>query len=247
MNKVIELLQSHRSVRKYKPDKVADELVESIVRSAQMASTSSNVQAYSVIAVTNPETKRAISAIAGNQQHVESCPVLLIWCADLRRSRLACEQHNVQMVSGTMENFVVAAVDVALAAQNAAIAAESLGLGIVYIGGIRNDLRAITPLLHIPELVFPVFGMCLGYPDQEPSLRPRLPLRAVLHRETYEDDEKKSESVEEYDRTTREYYIERTNGKHDTTWSREMADKFKRPVRAYLRDYLEEQGFRFDT
>jgi FMN reductase (NADPH) len=245
MNDVTRLLQRHRSIRKFKPDEVSEQTLEAIVRSAQMASTSSNVQAYSVIAVTNPETKRALSAVAGNQQHVESCPVLLVWCADLSRDKLACEREGVEMVSGTMENFIVATVDVALAAQNAAIAAESLGLGIVYIGGIRNNLREATRLLNVPKLVYPVFGMCLGYPDHESGVRPRLPLRAVLHRETY-DETAQAESIDEYDRRTRDYYIERTGGKRDTTWSKEMADKFKRPARAYMRAYLEEQGFRFN-
>jgi FMN reductase (NADPH) len=245
MNDVTRLLQRHRSIRKFKPDEFSEQTLEAIVRSAQMASTSSNVQAYSVIAVTNPETKRALSAVAGNQQHVESCPVLLVWCADLSRDKLACEREGVEMVSGTMENFIVATVDVALAAQNAAIAAESLGLGIVYIGGIRNNLREATRLLNVPKLVYPVFGMCLGYPDHESGVRPRLPLRAVLHRETY-DETAQAESIDEYDRRTRDYYIERTGGKRDTTWSKEMADKFKRPARAYMRAYLEEQGFRFD-
>lgn len=245
MNEIVELLQRHRSIRKYKPDPVPERVLETIVRSAQMASTSSNVQAYSVIAVTNPDTKRALSVVAGNQPHVEQCPVLLVWCADLNRDKLACESEGVEMVSDTMENFIVATVDVALAAQNAAIAAESLGLGIVYVGGIRNDLREATRLLNVPELVYPVFGMCLGYPDHESGIRPRLPLRAVLHRESY-DEAAQAGAIAEYDVTTRAYYLERTKGKRDTTWSKEMADKFRRPARAYMRDYLEEQGFRFE-
>ncbi|MEF3306413.1 oxygen-insensitive NADPH nitroreductase [Paenibacillus sp. GYB003] len=245
MNDVTELLLRHRSVRSFKPDAVSDDMLETIVRCAQMASTSSNVQAYTVIAVTNPETKRALSVVAGNQRHVEQCPVLLVWCADLSRDRLACANEGVTMVSGTMENFIVATVDVALAAQNAAVAAESLGLGIVYIGGLRNDLREVTRLLNVPELVYPIFGMCLGYPEGPSGVRPRLPLRAVLHREAY-DAGVYAAAVAEYDKTMREYYLERTKGKRDTTWSKEMADKFGRPARAYVRDYLEEQGFRFD-
>lgn len=245
MNDVIGLLQRHRSIRRYKPEAVPDEVLEAIVRSAQMASTSSNVQAYSVIAVTDPQTKRELSAVAGNQAHVELCPVLLVWCADLSRDRQACAGEGVEMVSGTMENFIVATVDVALAAQNAAIAAESLGLGIVYIGGLRNNLREVTRLLRVPQLVYPIFGMCLGYPEHESAKRPRLPVRAVLHREFY-DEAAQADAIAEYDVTTRDYYIARTNGKRDTTWSKEMADKFKRPARAYMRAYLEEQGFRFD-
>lgn len=245
MNPVIEQLQSHRSIRKFTSEPVPEEALETIVRSAQMASTSSNVQAYSVIAVSDRDTLRALSVAAGNQRHVELCPMLLVWCADLRRNRLACDREGVDMASGTTENFIVATVDTALAAQNAAIAAESLGLGIVYIGGIRNNLREVTRLLNVPELVYPLFGMCIGYPDHEPGRKPRLPVRAVLHRETY-DASGHAEAIAEYDETIREYYKERTNGKRDSTWSKEMADKFKVPARVYMREYLEEQGFRFD-
>ncbi|GAA3410947.1 oxygen-insensitive NADPH nitroreductase [Paenibacillus hodogayensis] len=245
MNDIVDLLQRHRSIRQFKQEPVSEEALEAIVRSAQMASTSSNVQAYSVIAVTRAETKRALSVLAGNQRSVAECPVLLVWCADLRRNRLACEREGVEMVSDTMENFIVATVDTALAAQNAAIAAESLGLGIVYVGGLRNDLREVTRLLDVPELVYPVFGMCVGYPDHESSVRPRLPVRAVLHRESY-DRAGQQEALEEYDQTTRDYYLERTKGKRATTWSQDMGEKFKRPARDYMRTYLEEQGFRFD-
>lgn len=244
-NDVTALLRSHRSIRKYKPDPIPDAILEELVRSAQMASTSSNVQAYSVIAVTDPKVKRKLAAVAGDQRHVEQCPLLLVWCADLHRNRLACDKESVEMVSGTMETFMVATIDVALAAQNAAIAAESLGLGIVYVGGLRNDLREVTRLLKLPPLVYPAFGMCVGYPDHESSLRPRLPLKAVLHRDTYRQDAQQ-ESIEEYDAVMRRYYLERTKGQKETTWSKEMAEKFRRPVRAYMRDYLEEQGFRFD-
>lgn len=245
MNSIIKMIQSHRSIRKYKPDPISEDVLETIVRSAQLASTSSNVQAYSVIAVTEPRMKQALSAVAGKQQYVEQCPVFLVWCADLNRIKLACEQEGSEMVSGTTENLLVATVDVSLAAQNAAIAAEALGLGIVYIGGIRNDLRTVTTLLKLPELVYPVFGMCLGYPDHDPGQRPRLSLQAILHREIYQADSQ-AEAISEYDQTLRSYYIERTKGKRDTTWSKEMVHKFSHPARNYIKAYLEEQGFQRD-
>jgi FMN reductase (NADPH) len=245
MNPVVELLRNHRSIRKFKPDPVPEEMLEAIVGAAQMASTSSNVQAYSVIAVKDAERKRVLADVAGGQLHVEQCPLLLVWCADLNRIRLACERNGVEMAADTMEQFIVATVDVALAAQNAAVAAESLGLGIVYIGGIRNDLREVTRLLNIPPLVYPVFGMCVGYPDQPSGIRPRLPLKGVLHRETY-DPERHPEAIEQYDKIMRDYYRERTGGRRDSTWSEEMAAKFRSPARAYLREYLREQGFRIE-
>ena len=245
MNPIIQQLTRHRSIRKYKPDPIPQEALDAILLSAQMASTSSNMQAYSVIGVSDPELKKQAAALSGHQAYIEQCPLFLVWCADLKRNQQACELHGVEMVSGTMENLLVATVDVALAAQNAAVAAESLGLGIVYIGGVRNNSREISDLLGLPELVYPVFGMCLGYPDQEPDTRPRLATRAVYHEHTYDASKARAE-IEKYDEIMQQYYQERTGGKVDTTWSKNMADKFKQPAREHMAAFLREQGFEFD-
>ena len=173
MNPTIELIKRHRSIRKYKPDPLTAEQIAAIVSAAQMASTSSNVQAYSVIGVTDPAKKKRLAELSGNQAYVEQCPLFLVWCADLHRLKLACAKQHTEMMHGMMENFIIATVDTALAAQNAALAAESMGLGIVYIGGIRNNPQGVVECLSLPELVYPVFGMCVGYPDQEPEIRPR--------------------------------------------------------------------------
>lgn len=245
MNPTIKLIQNHRSIRKFKPEPVSHEQLEEMLRSAQMASTSSNVQAYSVIGVTNPEMKRQLAVLTGNQRYVEECPIFLVWCADMYRLREACEMQQTEMVHGIMENFIVATVDVALAAQNAAIAAESMGLGICYIGGIRNNPREVSALLQLPELVYPVFGMCVGYPNQQPGIRPRLGTETIFYENTYNTG-KIRQGIEQYDKVTHEYYLERTKGERDTTWSKEMADKYRQPFRAHMRSFLEEQGFRFD-
>jgi FMN reductase (NADPH) len=245
MNEIIQLLQGHKSIRKFKSNPVSSEQVQSIITSAQKASTSSNVQAYSVIGVTNPENKRRLAEFAGNQRYIEQCPLFLVWCADLYRLEQACCKHEVDMVSGTTENFIVATVDTALAAQNAAIAAESIGLGVVYIGGLRNRIDEVTKLLKLPKLVYPIFGMCVGYPDHEPTSRPRLPTDIIFHEESY-GTEKLIAGIEDYDQELQSYYIERTGGKRDTTWSKEMSQKFHQESRTHMRSYLEQQGFRFD-
>jgi FMN reductase (NADPH) len=245
MNSTINILMGHHSIRKYKSDPVSEEQKRTIVEAAQMASSSSNVQAYSVIGVTDPETKRQLAVLTGNQSYVEQCPWFLVWCADLYRISMACEKHGTEMVSGTMENFLVATVDTALAAQNAAVAAESMGLGIVYIGGIRNRPGEVSKLLNLPDLVYPVFGMCAGYPDHDPGIKPRLSREAVYHENAYANT-RYNETLEEYDERMREYYIERTNGKRDTTWSKDMSDKFRAASRIHMRRFLEQQGFRFD-
>ncbi|SEG65208.1 oxygen-insensitive NADPH nitroreductase [Paenibacillus sp. UNC499MF] len=244
MNSVIDLLTRHRSIRKFKPDPIPADQLQAIVASAQMASTSSSVQAYTIIAASDPALKKELARLAGNQAYVEQCGLFLVFCADLNRLRKATEQSGEVFHQNT-ESFLVASMDAALAAQNAAIAAESLGLGICYIGGIRNNPDGVAEALNLPELVYPVFGMCVGVPDQEPSLRPRLPQTAVLHENGYQS-ERSDEGVRLYDETTRKYYEERTGGKQSITWSRSMADKYRQPVRAHLKPFLEKQGFRLE-
>ncbi|MFS0840259.1 oxygen-insensitive NADPH nitroreductase [Paenibacillus sp. 1P03SA] len=244
MNSVIDLLTRHRSIRKFKPDPIPGDQLQAIIASAQMASTSSSVQAYTIIAATDPALKKELARLAGNQAYVEQCGLFLVFCADLNRLRKATEQSGEVFHQNT-ESFLVASMDAALAAQNAAIGAESLGLGICYIGGIRNNPDGVAEALNLPELVYPVFGMCVGVPDQEPSLRPRLPQTAVLHENGYQSG-RSDEGVRQYDETTRKYYEERTGGKQSVTWSRSMADKYRQPVRAHLKPFLEKQGFKLE-
>ncbi|PZE20696.1 oxygen-insensitive NADPH nitroreductase [Paenibacillus xerothermodurans] len=244
MNDVIKLLTNHRSIRKYSEQPVTDEQLESIISAAQGASTSSNMQAYSIIRVTDQDVRQRLSVLADNYSYVMECPVFLVWCADLYRLRQAYQQHGdpEQGYFGTMENLIVATVDATLAAQNAAVAAESMGMGIVYIGGIRTNIAEVAELLKLPKYVYPVFGMCIGYPDQAPGLRPRLPREAILHENTYQPD-KLPAPLADYDHTMKEYITRRTDGKRTSTWSEDMANKLKAPARMHMLRFLESQGF----
>lgn len=244
MNETIELLMQHRSIRKFKEESVSDEQLHAMLAAAQMASTSSHVQAYSVIRVSDPDKRTQLAAWSGNQAYVESCPLFLVWCADLQRLKVAYSMHKDENGGyfDNAEHLIVATVDVALAAQNAAVAAESMGLGVVYIGAIRNQIQKVTELLELPELVYPVFGMCVGYPAQQPETKPRLPLQAVLHENKYESG-RYPELIRGYDRTIAEYMERRTKGKSRRTWTENMYNKFSEPVRMHMRDYLIERGF----
>ncbi|WP_274653576.1 oxygen-insensitive NADPH nitroreductase [Paenibacillus humicola] len=246
MNGTIERLLAHRSIRKYKPDvPVTQEQLETIIAAGQAASTSSNIQAYSIVGVTDPERKARLAELAGNQKHIVECPQFLVWCADLNRLQTAAKLHDADAeIHMTTEAFVLATVDTALAAQNAAVAAESLGFGIVYIGGIRNNPRDVAQLLQLPKLVYPLFGMCIGVPDQEPDHRPRLPLSAVYHRESY-SGEVIEDGIRQYDETMQAYYNSRAGGGRDTVWSKEVAARMAQgPLRPHLHDFLHGQGFR---
>jgi FMN reductase (NADPH) len=147
------------------------------------------MQQYSVIAVQDAARKERLARLCGNQEQIRQCPVFLAFCADLHRLRLICEGEGTQIQTRYVEAFLTAVVDAVLVAQNVALAAESMGLGIVYIGALRNHPAEIVVELALPDLVFAVTGMCLGYPEEDPALKPRIPLPAVLFREQYSDDE----------------------------------------------------------
>jgi FMN reductase (NADPH) len=241
MNIVIETLMKHQSIRKFKDTPLTEEQIHAIIDAAQMASTSSNLQAYSIIGVTDPELKNRLAELAGGQAYVAACPLFLVFCADLHRMQKALEKHGKALHHVT-ENFLVATVDAALAAQNAAVAAESLGLGIVYIGGIRQAPREVSDSLKLPKLVYPVFGMCVGVPDQDPGVKPRLPRHAVFHVNGYQAESVR-EGIDAYDAIFHDYFYERTGGKVDTTWSARMAERYSQPSRPHMKKFLEEQGF----
>lgn len=248
MNATIELLRNHRSIRKYKDTDVPEEHVREIVLTAQAAPTSSNIQAYSVVAVRDAEKRRRFAELSGNRQ-IEESPVFLVWCADLNKIRTAVRLHKDTELRQNVELFLLATIDAALAAQNATVAAESLGYGTVYVGGIRNDPQTATDLLELPQLVYPVFGMCVGVPNQEPDIRPRLPLAAVYHQDVYREEGLASE-IEAYDETMRHYYATRKGGgkggEEETIWSREMLRRFEgERHRDHLHGFLLSRGFEF--
>ncbi|XEC93903.1 hypothetical protein AB6A23_21520 [Paenibacillus tarimensis] len=123
---------------------------------------------------------------------------------------------------------------------------EPVELGIVYIGGIRNNPEKVSELLELPHLVYPLFGMCIGIADQSPILRPRLPRNSVLHVNRYNGGTSQSEAIQTYDETYRKYMKERTGGKRETTWSEEMIAKMKKPSRLHMKSFLQKRGFLTD-
>lgn len=242
MNPTIQLLKSHRSIRKFKNQKIPRTLLEELIRAGQCAATSNHVQAYSIIHVVNPENRQKISELAGGQLHVLEASDFLVFCADMKRSTEAAERAGADVVRGMTEQLVVASVDAALMAQNVAIAAESEGLGLCYVGGIRNDPAQVAELLKLPENVYPVFGMSLGYPDQDPEVKPRLPLETILKEDYYDDTGDESE-IAAFDDTMNRYYMERKGANKSSNWSKELAPLFTTKLRAHMKEFLNKRGF----
>src|SRR4051812_29061301 len=215
MNDVITTILNHRSIRHFEDRPLSDEQIHTIVSCAQAAATSSFIQAYSIIGVKNKDKKQRLAELTGNQEYVAKNGHFFIFCADLFRHTVIGkkEQMNVTPSLESTEKFMVALIDTSLAAQNAAIAAESLGLGICYIGGIRNKLEEVKKLLNIPDRVIPLFGLAVGYPAHLTDKKPRLPIEHVYHEDEYEQDmERFNHQLDEYDQLISNYYQTRTNG-----------------------------------
>ncbi len=242
MNSIMETMLNHRSVRKYTGEAISDEMLASIVQCGQAAATSSFIQAYSIINVSDPEHRAKIAAAAGGQVWVEKAARFLVLCADLKRIDHCCQQEGMGALEGQTEHFLAASVDVGLMAQNMMLAAESLGLGCVFIGGIRNDPAAVAELLELPEQVFPAFGMCLGWPDQQTEVKPRLPVDVVLHEGKYHTAAV-PEQVAEYDQAMSEYYQARSSNQRVSNWSEQTAAAVQRKKREHLLAFLQGRGF----
>ena len=240
-NAVLRLEASHRSIRRYTGEPIPEALLAELIRAGQCAASSSFIQPYSVIRVTRPETRGAIARAAGNQPWIEQAAEFLVFCADLRRVDRACRDQGTGPLEGWTEHGLTAVVDTALMAQNILLAAESLGLGGVFIGGIRNDPQVLVDALRLPELVAPLFGLCLGWPAESPEVKPRLPLELVLHQDIYRDPD--PAAIADYDRLMAGYYRARGNNARRSDWSATTARAVQGKKREHLLPFLQRLGF----
>jgi FMN reductase (NADPH) len=242
----IEQIRAHRSVRSFKPDPVPSAWVETIIETAQWASSTCFRQMYSVIAVKDPQTKIELMRLCGGQQWVADCPVFLAFCADMHRLDDICREDGKQVNLEYTETLIAAVLDTGLLMQNAALAAEALGLGMVMIGGLRDHPREIISLLSLPKGVFGISGMCLGFPETIEAQRPRLPLDEVLHWEHY-DPIGRFARLEAYDDEIRSAGVYKRKNGAAHGWTEVMARTTSKPPaeegRRTLREILKEQGF----
>jgi nitroreductase len=246
-NETLATILGHRSVRAYLPDPLPEGTLERLTATAQSASTSSNLQTWSVVAVEDPARKARLAELGSGQKHIAQCPLYLVWCVDLARLRLAAQERQIVLEGlDYLEPFIVGVVDAALAAQNAAIALESLGLGYVLIGAMRNHPEKVAAELGLPAHVMALFGMCVGYPDPAVAtgVKPRLPQSAVLHREQY-SAAAQSAAFTDYDQRIRAF--QREQRMTETDWTQQATNRVKTTEslhgRDRIRQALESLGF----
>jgi FMN reductase [NAD(P)H] len=264
LNQTIKVLTAHESVRGFLPNPLPEGALQAIITAARSAPTSSNLQAYSIIIVKDKQRKDKLAALSGNQNFIKEAPLFLVFCADIFRLKFVTARQGYKFAAETLEMFLLSAVDAALALQNALVAAESIGLGSVPVGSIRNDPIAVADELGLPEGVFAVAGLALGYEREgvRRGVKPRLPEQVTVHNETYSTVELEK-YLNEYDQTmiSRRTYDGRRVSlagepeNHGTQygWCEHTARRCTCPetiaasagLRENLRQILEQKGFSF--
>ena len=237
-----ELLRSHASVRKYSGEDIPREKVIDMIETAQMAASSHFVQAYSVIWVTDEDKKAKLGELSKNDFQFKTAGASFLFCVDFQRLHAAGQKHGVTIFADSAENLLVGVADVALFAQNFVIAAESEGYGICYIGGARNNPAEISELFNLPEYVFPLFAMTIGTPTKRNETKPRLPVAAVLHENSYNVTQYDT-LLDEYDAIMEAYYASRSSNQKMATWTKQMADYLVEQKRPFIKDFLATKGF----
>lgn len=241
MNETQRLMSRHCTIRSFRADPVPRETIEKCVRAAQQAASSSNVQAYCLVQVMDGHERARLRALTGDQRQVEEAGAFFAVCAEEHRHTLIAEAEG-QTLGRNLESFMVAVIDATLFAQNLVLAFESEGYGTCYIGGLRNDLAEVDRLLELPEGVYPLFGLCVGVPDETPLKRPRLDPRAVWLEGRYPSDAEMRDWIAEHDERAARYYAER--GNPGRTWTGGMMRKLTTRMRESLPAFYRSKGAR---
>lgn len=237
---VLETILAHRSVRAFLPEALEAGTLELLIAAAQSAPSSSNLQIWSVVSVEDSARRERLAGLVGNQQHVRDAPLFLAFLADTSRLQQVASDHAIPSDGlNYLDTFLMAAVDAALAAQTALIAAESLGLGTVYIGALRNKPEEVARELGLRPGVTPMFGLVIGKPDpaRPSAIKPRLPQRAVAFREQYEGHEL-GQHVERYDQLMAAFYA--SQKLDQSSWSKHSSERVRGPERLNGRHRLRE-------
>ena len=247
MNPVLECLFNHKSIRKYKNQPLEDEKLQLIVKAAQSAPTWCNGEQVSIIAVKEQALKDKLKGFCFNQEYISTCSVFLVFCADFYRVSIAFEKagktkEDFEKYMTHIDTLIIGSHDVGISMQNAVVAAESLGLGTVCIGGIRINPIDVVKELNLPKYVIPICGLCVGYPDQDPGLKPRFPPKYICFENKY-DVENAKPGVDEYDEIYKKYLAERESNSRDSNWSESIAKIYSMTLATQDYELLKQQGY----
>lgn len=242
-NETIKTQLAHRSIRSFTNEKLSNEHVDTLIAVAQRTATSSFMQAYSIVGVTDQKKKDAFAEI-GNQPYIaEASHVFVMMIDHYRNHQIATENGVDASLVSSMERFMAGYSDALLVAQNMVIAAESMGLGTVYLGSLLNDLPRVVSILNLPEYTAPVLGLAIGYPNQKPELKPRLPREFVYSENEYKTHPNIIAALADYDKVVNTYYDLRNANQRVDTFTNQVTKGMKSqyPNRAHLLEQLQKQ------
>lgn len=245
MNNTIQSMKNHRSIRRYLDKEIPSDVLQSILEATQLMPTSINSQQVSIIVVRDLETKAKLAELAGGQPWIKTASVFLLFVADLYKTDIAAKINgSEQMVQESVEGSLAAILDCGIALGGAIVAAESLGLGTVPIGGIRKNAKQVIQLLNLPKYTFPINGLCIGYPQDESSKKPRLPLDSFAHSEVYHPD-KLEQQIAQYDKEMAKY-LHSVGRAKEINWSSLTSSIYKNLGLPNIKPTMLAQGFKFN-
>jgi len=243
MNQVIEIMKNHRSIRNYLDKEVSEDIINELIDVAQAAPSSINGQQTSVIVVRNNDTQAKLAELAGGQPWIAQAPVFLVFIADFYKAKLASEKVNLPLIiTDSIESTIVAAVDAGLSIQNVITAAESLGLGIVPIGGVRKNPDEVIELLQLPKYTYPLVGLAIGYPAGSSKKKPRMPRESYRHDEVY-NKEKLPAIINKYDANMK-VYLKDIDREKEGDWSNLTMSVYQHIYYTKVYTSLKKQGFK---
>lgn len=243
MNNTIETIKNHRSIREYLDKDISDEIIDEIVKAVQSMPNSINGQQTTVIVVKDKDKKEKLAEFVGNQEYVAKAPVFLVFVMDFYRTYLAGKKTGLeQVIHEDIEGVEVGAVDSGIALGTAIVAAESLGLGTVPIGGIRKNPEEVIELLSLPKYTFPMVGLAIGYPKDKSSQKPRIPFDSFRHKENY-DIKAVENSIDNYDEKMEIYLKEIGRYEKEKNWSTLTSSIYQTVYYPKVKDAMKKQGF----
>lgn len=230
----LETILNHRSIRKFSQEPISEEIFTTLIQAGQRGSTTNNLQCVSVIRVTNPKMREGIRAASG-MSYVTECAEFVVFCIDFTKHKALVPEVQLDWTEVTL----LGAVDTGIFAQNVLLAAESLGLGGVFIGAIRNNIQAVSNILNLPNHCIPLLGMYLGYPAEDPDLKPRLPLSLICAKNQLPAADKME--LAKYNAELIAYYTARSG--EPQVWEDALNKTLNKAVRQHIQPYFQQQGF----
>lgn len=243
MNNTLHVLHNHTSIRSFTNQSLTEEQRDAIFKAANQTSSFSLLQAVSIIRISDPDLRKKVMHLSADQPYIEEAAEFWIFCADFNRNHQIAPDVDLEYT----EYLLIGAFDAGLMAQNALTAAESMGLGGVFIGGVRLNIAELTEALHLPKYVIPLVGLCIGHPaGDKPALKPRLPQSMVMFDNQYQTLD--AEKLAVYDQQMREYYQDRPvkapfTVKKVKGWKDHIGDHLERSRLPFMLEYLNKQGF----